>query len=261
MTRRGHRLAVVALLATVAAVAGGVVWAAGPIDRAADAPTARAVRVATPRTTRALVLGDSALAALNWVPAARQAVLGFDATLDLEACRRLYYPSCSARPPLTAYQEVAFHGAGYDTLVVAVGYNDLASITGESFQHVVAHARQYGYTRIVWFTLRTPSASFAARNAVVRDLLATGEYPDVVLADWGGYSAGMGHWFVSDGVHFRPLGAWAVADYLSRKIAHLDGRVCPVPTTAGADPVSPCPDPDMTGPITDLESVYPIGAA
>jgi hypothetical protein len=241
-----------------------VAVAAGPIDRAADTPVSPAVRLDPPTVTRALVIGDSALAALNWVPAARQAVLGFDATLDLEACRRLYLPSCptsGGRLPPTAYDELAIHGPGFDTLVVAVGYNDVASVTASSFQHVVERARQMGYTRIMWWTLRTPSASFAERNAVIAAQLAGGQYPDVVLADWGRYSAGMGHWFVADGVHFRPVGAWAAADYLTRKMAFLEGRVCPVPVSPSVEAENACPDPDVAGPVADLEALYPIGGA
>jgi hypothetical protein len=240
----------------------GAAVAAAPVDRAADAPSAPAVRLDPPTITRALVLGDSALAALDWVPAAQQAVLGFDATLDLEACRRLYLPSCPSsggRLPPTAYEELAMHGPDFDVLVVAVGYNDVASVTATSFQHVVERARLMGYDRIVWWTLRTPSAGFAERNAVIAAQLASGDYPDVVLADWGGYSAGMGHWFVADGVHFRPLGAWAAADYLTRKMAFLEGRVCPVPLSPTVDPENPCPDPDVTGPLASIDALYPIG--
>jgi peptidoglycan hydrolase-like protein with peptidoglycan-binding domain len=65
---------------------------------------------------------------------------------------------------------------------------------------------------------------------------------------------------VTDGVHYRSIGAWAAADYLTRKMAFLDGRACPVPTSPSAVPDDPCPDPDRTGPITDLEDLYPIGA-
>ena len=120
------------------------------------------------------MLGDSALAALNWVPAAREAVQGFDATLDLRACRRLYYPSCASPPPPTAYEAIGAHGPGFAVLVVAVGYNDLASMTATSFEQVVGRARELGYRQIVWWTLRAVDNGFAARNAVIRDELATG---------------------------------------------------------------------------------------
>lgn len=253
---------VVALVGFVVAILlGGAAWAVGPIDTAADTPQAVAVRVHPPVPTRALVLGDSALAALNWVPAAREAVQGFDDTLDLRACRRLYFPSCASPPPPTAYEAIGAHGPGFAVLVVSVGYNDLASMTASSFEHVVGRARELGYRQIVWLTLRAVDSGFAARNAVVREELATGNYPDVVLADWDRYTADRPQWFVGDGVHFRPIGAWAVADYLSRKMAFLEQRPCPEPTSPGAATQDPCPDPDETGPIAAIESLYPIGSA
>ena len=144
-------------------------------------------------------------------------------------------------------------------LVVAVGYNDLASMTKTSFEQVVGRARQLGYRQIVWWTLRAVDNGFAARNAVIRDQLATGNYPDVVIADWDGYTSNRPQWFVADGVHFRPIGAWAAADYLSRKMAFLEQRPCPAPTSPGAAPQVPCPDPDLTGPIADIAALYPIG--
>jgi hypothetical protein len=32
-----------------------------------------------------------------------------------------------------------------------------------------------------------------------------------------------------------------------------------MPTTPGAAPQNPCPDPDVTGPIADIAALYPIG--
>ena len=259
MTRRS--LSLVALVGFAVAALGGAAWAVAPIDGAADSPHAVAVRVDPPVPTPTLVLGDSALAALNWVPAARQAVQGFDATLDLRACRRLYYPSCASPPPPTAYEAIGTHGAGFAVLVVDVGYNDLASMTATSFEQVVGRARQLGYRQIVWWTLRAVDSGFAARNTVIRNELATGKYPDVVIADWDRYTANRPQWFVADGVHFRPLGAWAAADYLSRKMAFLEHRPCPAPTSPGAVSQNPCPDPDATGPVAAIESLYPTGSA
>ena len=189
------------------------------------------------------MLGDSALAALNWVPAAREAVQGFDDTLDLKACRRLYYPSCANPPPPTAYEAIGDYGPGSAVLVVAVGYNDLACDDPPSFEQVVGRARQLGYRQIVWWTLREVDNGFAARNTVIRDGLATSKYPDVVIADWDRYTSNRPQWFVADGVHFRPIGAWAAADYLSRKMAFVERRPCPAPTSPGAAPQDPVPRP------------------
>ena len=264
-----RRVAVVAAFATGALV--GVVAAADSIDRAADAPDAAAIRVDPPDS--AVVIGDSAIAALRWVPGADNAIVGFGHTLDLESCRRLFFTSCTGREqrrPPTLYDAMDFHAGKYGTLIVATGYNDGPSAFAESFRAVIDKARSQGFDRIVWFTLRSdvdyvsPGSignheTFAQNNAVLRDLLATGDYPEVVLADWGGYTAEMSEWFVTDGVHYRQIGAWGASDYLSRKMAFLDGRACPFGVEPGAEPQNPCPDPDVTGPIADIEALYPIG--
>lgn len=248
---RRFRLVTAILIGIV--VAGGTAAWASPSGVAA--PTQPATRVRAHAST--LVIGDSALAALTWAPGSGRAVIGFDITLDLRACRRLYRPSCASPAPTTVYEALGVHGPGFETLVVAVGYNDLAGSTGEGFEAVVERARQLGYSRIVWFTMRG-GATFEQRNQVLRELLASGRFPDVTLADWNAYTASRPDWFVSDGVHFRVIGAWAAADYLTRKLAFIDGRICPEPYTPGAPAPDPCPDPDLTGPLTDLYALYPV---
>lgn len=241
------------LLAAVVALAGTAVAAPHAIGGPIDTPSRPAARLTQQAPT--LVIGDSALAALEWAPGAKRAVIAYDITFDLKACRRLYRPSCASPAPTTAYQAVGARGRSFETVIVAVGYNDVASVTAEGFQAVVSRAREFGATRIMWFTLRD-FGSFRDRNQIVRDLLATGQYPDVVLADWGAYTAGRPDWFVGDGVHFRVIGAWAAADYLTRKLAFLDSRVCPMPTAPGVPASDPCPDPDVTGPVADLAALY-----
>jgi hypothetical protein len=250
-----RRLRVVVCLTVAIAAGGGTVAFSAASGTAVDPPSQHAVRRRPNAPT--LVIGDSALAALSWAPEARHALIAHGVTLDLRACRRLYQPSCASPAPTTAYEALGVHGEGYQTALIAVGYNDVASITAEGFEAVVHRARQLGYTRVVWMTLRNHS-SFTDRNQVVRDLLGSGRFPDVMLADWGSYSEGRSDWFVSDGVHFRVIGAWAAADYLTRRLAFLDGRICPVPSLPDGPIPDPCPDPDLTGPSADLRGLYPI---
>ncbi len=265
-----RRFAIVAVVVAAGSLSGTVL-ALGGVGGAAELPQRAADRVAPPQA--AVVVGDSAIAALRWVPGADNAVIGFEHTLDLESCRRLYFTSCMGREgrrPPTVYAALEFHNRKYKTLVVATGYNEGASTMLTSFQNVVSRARGYGYERIVWFTLRSdvdyvsPGSignhlAFAESNAVIRAAIATGEYRDVTLADWGGYTAARPEWFTTDGVHYRAAGAWAAADYLSRKMAFLDARACPMPIAPGQAPPNPCPDPDVTGPVADIEALYPIG--
>lgn len=269
MTAR-HRSAAI-VVALVLGIAGAASAAITRVGGAAAEPSASAVRVDPPRP--AVVIGDSAISALRWVPGADNAVIGFDHTLDLESCRRLLATSCrgrEGRTPPTAFEALGTHGDKYEVLVVATGYNDGTAGYADAFRAIVERARSFGYQQVVWWTLRSdvdyvsPGSignhrTFAQNNQVIRDLLATGDYPDVVLADWGGYTADKAEWFVTDGVHYRAVGAWAASDYLSRKMAFLEHRGCPMPLTPGEQPQNPCPDPDVTGPIADVEALYPIG--
>lgn len=171
--------------------------------------------------------------------------------------------------PSTALEALRNHGDTHTTLVVATGYNDSTTSFDSSFRTLVGEARRLGYDRIVWFTLRSSvdyvapgdeanHRAFAANNATLRRLVASGAYPDVVLADWGSHSAERHEWFTADGVHHRPLGAWAIADYLSRKLAHLDGRACPAPELPSSAPADPCRDPDAGPPVAAISSLYPV---
>lgn len=269
IVKRTRSFVMAVAVSTVLALGAGVAASTGM--RVADEPTETALRLDPPERT--VVIGDSAISALRWVSQADSAIVGFEHTLDLESCRRLYDRSCFGREgrlPPTVYEALEFHDHRYKTLVVATGYNDGTPNYALSFDKVIARARQLGYHRILWWTLRSdvdyvaPGAvanhiTFAANNQIVRDRLATGEYPDVVLADWDGYTADQPEWFVTDGVHYRALGAWAASDYLTRKMAFMDGRPCPVPAVPDEAPEDPCPDPDVTGPVADIEALYPIG--
>ncbi len=262
---RAALIAVAVLIASAATAAAVTVVGGAAVDRPA-------VRVGPPRP--AVVIGDSAIAALRWVPGADNAVIGFDHTLDLESCRRLLAPSCGGRegrtPPTLREALDRRHRDQYEVLIVATGYNDGTSGFDDAFRSIVSLARSYGYQQVVWWTLRSDvdyvspdevgnHLTYARNNQVLRSLLATGDYPDVVLADWGGYTADRPEWFTTDGVHHRATGAWAAADYLSRKMAFLEGRACPMPYTPDGRRLDPCPDPDRTGPRADLEALYPIG--
>jgi hypothetical protein len=259
------------LVAGSAAVsaAGSVGFLAGVTESAVSERAA--VRVDPPRPV--LVVGDSAIAAIRWVPGAATAVVGIDHTLDLESCRRLVAPSCrgrEGRTPPTALEAIRATGGIYHTVVIATGYNDGASGFEPAVRTIVDQARSQGVERIVWFTLRddvtyvSPGslglrATFAANNATLRRLVASGELPDVTIADWARYTADRPGWFAADGVHYRTIAAWGAADYISRKLAFLDGRPCPMPTSPGGARPDPCPDPDETGVVADVAALYSIG--
>lgn len=254
-------LAATALVASVTAFAASTDRAT--VERAA-------VRVDPP--DRAVLISDSAWLGIHFYGTV-DAVQGFPHTLALASCRRRVVPSCTNYDgfvPITLLDVVRNEGDTYSTLIVATGYNDGDQAFASEFETIVTTARDLGYRRIVWLTLRSDGVTyespgdvgfaevFARNNATVAELVGSGEYPDVVVADWATYARDRTEWFAPDGIHLRTRGTYAAADYVSRKMAHLDGRACPEPVRADAVLADPCPDPDVTGAVVDLASVYPL---
>lgn len=232
--------------------------------------TQTAERLEAPRP--ALLVSDSAWLSLR-IYGSIDGVQGFSHLLDLASCRRRVSTSCrnyDGSVPITLYEELGVHGGSYHTLIVATGYNDSDHNFSSDVDVIVNRARDLGYDRVVWLTLRanvsytSPGSTgfaqvFANNNASLAEIVDAGTYPELVMADWATYAHDRTEWFASDGIHLRTTGSWAAVDYLSRKIAHLDGRPCPQPTVAGLVPADPCPDPDAAPPDVDLYSLYPIG--
>lgn len=243
----------------------------GPVAGAGADASARVVPAPAPASPGpVLAIGGSSLAGLNVYSAAKQALLGADFTLDLAVCRRMYRPSCAVlgKPaPTTMVQVLDAKGAGKHTLIVFGGYNDQSTAFKEGFEKVVEKARAVGIQRIVWVTNRVPrsyvapadpfkAGTWKANNVILAQELATGDYPDVVVADWNHYTKYEDHWFVSDGIHFTSFGAWGAADYLTRKLAFLDGRPCPTARQPEEAAQDPCPDPDLLFPDVDFVGLY-----
>lgn len=266
MTRRPRRstLAGFVVAATMLVAGAGV----GAFQVSAPATVSmRAERVETP--SRALLVSDSAWLGIKTY-GAKDAMQGFDHWLDLASCRRRVAPSCrnyDGHVPITMLDEVAWRGGTFDTLIVATGYNDSDRTFRSDVDRIVAMTRDYGYRRIVWVTLRSnvsytsPGNAgfgevFERNNRTLRELVDSGAYPEIVIADWATYARDRHEWFARDGIHLRGDGPWAAADYVSRKIAHLDRRPCP----ADGTPATVCPDPDATGAVIALGALYPIGA-
>lgn len=258
-------VAVAASLAGAAAASGATSSTAGVVET-----PARRVEAPTPM----LLVSDSAWLGIKTYGAI-DAVQGVDHMLDLASCRRRVRRSCTnydGHVPITLYDEVAWRGAGYDTLVVATGYNDSDHEFESDVDAIVELVRRHGYRRVVWLTLRANvsytspgDAGFAEvferNNRTLRELVTSGKYPELVVADWATYSRDRHEWFAGDGIHLRNDGPWAAADYISRKLAFLDGRRCPMPVRSGETPPDPCPDPDGAPASVDLPGIYPIGSA
>lgn len=276
------RRTVLSLVVVVAGALTATTWADAATPAAFDAPVSaqeRAVR--TPPTTvttepgetdQALLISDSAWLSFK-LYGAMDSVQGFEHSFALASCRRRVTASCTnynGFVPITLMDELDNHPDDYTTLIVATGYNDSDVNFTEDIEAIVTRARALGYERIVWLTLRanvsytSPDDSgfgevFERSNATLQQIVDDGTYPEIVIADWAAYARDQPTWFAADGIHLRTTGVYAAGDYISRKMAFLDGNACAQPAYAGVEPFDPCPDPDTHGPLIDLASLYPLG--
>jgi hypothetical protein len=249
-------------------------WFTGtPADPVGDPPTNP-----LPPPRKVTVVGDSVLAGIRW-NGASPGLQGFVPVDETHSCRRLVQPSCRGREgyrPISALpyiQNLPAPAGPEDVLVIGLGYDDWHTNFGTEFDQVVSAARQKGFHHIAWMTLRTgvnyqfsgvaAGTNYAAMNATLLARLATGDYPDVRLWDFDAYTQAAttdeSGWFYSDGVHLRPLGGWAIADWISRHVAAFDDRACPQPWTPGQPAESPCPNPDVavgTRGYPDIAGLY-----
>lgn len=240
------------------------VYASAPTDVIVDAvgwftgspvtaTTEAAPDLVAPR--QVLVVSDSVGAEMRWTADARTALRGAEFTTDLQSCRRLAVQSCRGREgfvPSNAVTAIRRQPAGaHDTLVMATGYNDTGSDFETAFERVNEAARQHGFTTIVWVTMSedigpgVPSWFRDAYGRMNRTIRAGADAaPDLEVMDWQAFTAGRSGWVLSDGLHLTSVGAYGMADMISRTIASLDGAPCPMPWAPGLAADDPCPRPD-----------------
>ena len=219
-----------------------------------------------------LLISDSAWLGMYLYGGGLDAVQGFEHTFALASCRRRVLPSCrnfDGYVPITLVEELENHPDGFGTLVVATGYNDDDRAFRNEVSTIMNRARSLEYERVVWLTLRSNvtyvspgDAGFAEvfgnNNQTLVEIAASGTYPELFIADWAAYARDQPLWFSGDGIHLRRRGSYAAADYISRKMAHLDRRSCAQPLVDGGPVFDLCPDPDIRGPLVDLDSLYPV---
>ena len=226
---------------------------------------------------RVLLVGDSTLAGVRWYQHSQQALQGARFVLDAESCRRLSGVSCrgrEARTPNTAVEAIESQRSPVDVVVVMTGYNDWYTVFGRGFEQVVSAARGAGATEVVWLTYRERSdyhnptggasqlESLRAANDDLRARVASGEWPDVSVADWNAYTSGAeaDAWFTGDGIHLTLAGSYGVADFISRTIAVRHGEPCPAPIVPGGPLSSPCSAPGAGTALVDPVSLYGVDA-
>ena len=190
-----------------------------------------------------------------------------DPVYEARSCRLLAIPSCGRNPAPNAVAVIDGAEGNFDIVVIMAGYDQWYTTFGDSFDQVVASSRAKGTKRIIWLSYPegvdyllpdgTPgNDSLVNINQIMRDKLATGAFPDVLIADWFHYASALADWFNKDDIHLSPTGATGVADYISREVAFAASLPCPMPREPGVPVETPCPNPDASGPLADVVALY-----
>jgi hypothetical protein len=142
---------------------------------------------------------------------------GFRLNLQTRGCRATVIPSCTVAgnpgPPPTVLDVVNRFGRWLGRVVVIeTGYNDTPAQYGADVDAVMAALQYWQVKTVVWLTLHDPRPDYQGMNAVIR--AAPKHWPQMVVADWGGYAAGHADWFAPDGIHPTPLGAGELAVFI-----------------------------------------------
>jgi len=218
-----------------------------------------------PPPSRVLLVGDSTLSSLVYLPQTAGALIGFEAVYDRGNCRRLLRQSCVSPTtgvrPTTAVEAIGAAPGSFDIVYIKAGYNDWFTHFPTEFDAVVGAARAKGAHTVLWQTYNTavyrPTElrAYQEKNVSLRAIVGLPQYDDVHLADWAAYSDPRRDWFW-DGIHVTTAGAWAIPDYISRWIAHLERRPCPRPWALGQPTPEPCPRPEWRGAVPNPISLY-----
>jgi hypothetical protein len=266
---RAHLL--IAAGAMVVAACGSTTPAAepsvAPIATEVQNVPATVTTLPKPRVPRVLLIGDSTLLAVDRYNGYR-ALLGFDYVFDAESCRTLGIPSCGDRPlPPNTVEAIGSADGSFDDVVIMAGYDEWWTSFPKSFDNVVAAARAKGARHIIWLTYREDvqyklqtgeraNEALVKNNQTLRNKVASGAFPDVLLAQWYPHTPGDSGWFSRDGIHLTLDGALGVADYIARWVAHTEGLPCPKPTVPGGAVEAVCSNPDTQPPIANVTALY-----
>src|SRR3972149_10901886 len=131
-------------------------------------------------------MGDAAATGSRlYEPARARLARGVSLRLELAGCRSLARRSCPYRGARPANLLDVVTSAGPDlgeTVIVAVGYNDLEEQYADDIGVALAALRGAGVKRILWGTLRGERTSYLTMNNAIRD--AVEPKPDVSLGEW-----------------------------------------------------------------------------
>jgi len=218
------------------------------------------------RRVRALLVGDSTLAAFRWFDDGKESLSGFRFILDAEPCRRILYWGCVGREermPDSTVDALERYSEDFDVIVLMAGYHSREHELKEELE-VFARAAKIRQSKLVILTFKEtlffPAAGsqgeksmYANFNRILyRTIAKNPEFSDVVLADWNYFSGTEESWFRSDGMHTTIEGTLALGWYISHVVAAVSGLPCP------DTEITPCVIPEIADPSIDWFQKYNV---
>jgi lysophospholipase L1-like esterase len=111
---------------------------------------------------------------------------------------------------LTSWRDAGLLG---DVVLVHLGNNGtFTDAQLDQMMQVLA-----GVPKVALVTNKVPRSWEGPNNAVI--VSAPSRFPNVVLVDWKGHSDPHPEWFYDDGIHLRPDGARAYAEFIASVVA------------------------------------------
>jgi len=196
---------------TVAALTGGAEApeeqpvASAPVSHVEPVPAPPPTTAPPPAPTpvAASAIGDSVMLGAAGPLQARMGPAGF---IDAKVSRQFVAGVATA-------QQLRAQGHLGQVVVVHLGTNGPPRTRDvDALMSVLA-----GVPRVLFVTVRMPRSWEAETNATIRAVPS--RYPQVAIVDWYTYSDGHRDWFLSDGIHLKPIGAQAYADLVEYAVS------------------------------------------
>lgn len=198
-------------MSTAAALTGGAEApeeqpvASAPVSHVepAPAPAPTTIPPPAPAPVAASAIGDSVMLGAAGPLQARLGPVGF---IDAKVSRQFVAGVATAR-------QLRDEGHLGQVVVVHLGTNGPPRTRDvDALMSVLA-----AVPRVLFVTVRMPRSWEAETNDTIRAV--PGRYPQVGIVDWYTYSDGHRDWFLSDGIHLKPIGAQAYADLVAYAVS------------------------------------------
>ena len=218
-----------------------------------------------PKDVDVLLLGDSTMASLRWFEDGQRSIEGFDYTLDVESCRKIALQSCEGREkrvPESAVTVIENYDQPVDVVVVMAGYHSWTTQFGGEVRELADMARYRG-AKLVMLNLkeslkfpapgsRGERSVYSDFNEQLREIVDSGDYPQLTVANWNLFSYSSPDWFERDGIHLKLEGTLALGWYISRVVANVVDNPCP------EDNAYPCSIPVIADSKIDWMEKYDV---